>query len=87
MHIKTKLLTGAKRLRAALAETDPFSLDLILISAHGNTPALRLRPGLAAARCPVPASQASLDRPGDSRDNAPCWRQRFVRSPKTGVPA
>lgn len=39
-----KRATGAQRLHAALAETDPASSDLILLHPAGFHPALRLPP-------------------------------------------
>ena len=71
--------TDATRLHAALAETDPSSIDLILIRRAGPRPAVRL-PALAypalfrAAPRPVAASRTG-------RGPSPSWRQRFAVLP------
>ena len=79
-----KRATGAARLHAALAETDPSSPDLILVRTGGLRPAVRLPalawPPLRAAG----AGQASVgSRP--QRGLSPCWRERYALPKRTAV--
>lgn len=50
MYYAKKCATGADRLHAAPAATDPASIDLILIGAPGLRPAFRLSPLPALAQ-------------------------------------
>ena len=82
MYYAKKCATGADRLHAALAATDPASSDLILIGAPGLRPAFRLYPlpALAqrAARVHAPGSAA-----GRSGPMPLAWRTRFTAPKKS----
>lgn len=85
MQVK-KHLTDAQRLHAALAETEPSSIDLILVRPAGYLPAFRLAalphaPGSAACAPAGPAMRHG----GHQRDLAPAWRKRFVVPSKSTV--
>ena len=80
-----KHATGTEQLHAALAETDPTSIDLILLRPAGFHLAFRFLPlplarGFTRRAPPEPAV-----RPGP--DRAPAWRKRVFTRNKTTVPA
>ncbi|MFC5512329.1 hypothetical protein ACFPOU_14480 [Massilia jejuensis] len=89
MQNARKFRTGAARLHAALAETDPASIDLILVGAAGYTPALRA-PGTAA---PGPRPARACHAPPACARTGPMlahsarpWRQRPFVARKATAP-
>lgn len=88
MQNARKFRTGAARLHAALAETDPASIDLIFVGTAGFMPVLRI-PATAAPH-PARACHAPPVCGGTGPMLAQCarpWRQRLFVARKTIAPA
>ena len=81
MKFIKKRASAAQQLHAALTQTDPTSSDLILLSAPGFRPALRLLPLPAA---PVFARRTGA-LPARRRSRALAWRRRPATTKKSTV--
>ncbi|MFC5462306.1 hypothetical protein [Massilia niabensis] len=82
-----KRFTDAQRLHAALAETDPGSIDLILVRPAGYLPAFRVLVRLHASRpLACAAARPAANRGPHQQDGAPAWRRCVPAPKKSTVP-